>query len=183
MFLFLQVRSLDKEKITEIRVLNRDLVEHLLLKLNTRPETVETTHSGTKTTSIPSSSETSSSFSPVINVSFNTQEKLAWNTRKRYESQMFSKIGPIIQHIGSRNAVEVIGVRSARCFSNSLQSVSACLSSLSLSLCLIQASEVGRYIDLSASPLSPLPSPLSFIFSLPSFSLPPSFFYLWMLCF
>ena len=87
-------------------------MDHFLGKLSGKAESSESfVPPGTKGGGTQSSSEPSSSFIPEIKVSFNTQEKLAWNTKKRYESSMMSKINPVLTHIGSRNAVEVLGVR------------------------------------------------------------------------
>ena len=109
--LYFQVRSSDKEKVSETRVQTKDLVDHLLGKLSSRAESSEPSiPPGTKGGGTQSSNEPSSVFIPEIKVSFNTQEKLPWNMKKRYESLMRSKINPVLSHIGSRNAVEVLGV-------------------------------------------------------------------------
>ena len=106
------MRSLDKEKISESRVQIKDLVDHLQGKLSNRPEPTESSAPlGSKGTGTQSGNEPSSAFVPEMKVSFNTQEKMAWNTKKRYESLMMAKIKPLLTHISSKNAVEVIGVR------------------------------------------------------------------------
>ena len=106
---------MDKEKISESRVQIKDLVDHLQGKLSTRPETTESSAPpGNKGAGTQSSNEPSSTFVPEMNVSFNTQEKMSWNTKKRYESLMVSKIKPLLTHISSKNAVEVIGVSFKR---------------------------------------------------------------------
>lgn len=106
------MRSLDKEKISESRVQITDLVDHLQGKLSSKPEPTESSISlGNKGTGTQSSSELSSAFVPEMKVSFNTQEKMPWNIKRRYESLMMSKIKPLLTHMVSKNAVEVIGVR------------------------------------------------------------------------
>ena len=108
---FYQVRSLDKEKVSESRIQIIDLVDHLQGKLSSRPETTDSSMlPGNKGTGQQSNYESSCTFVPEV--SFNTQEKMAWNTKKRYESVMTSKIKPLWAHIGSKNAVEIIGVRN-----------------------------------------------------------------------
>lgn len=110
---FYQVRSLDKEKVSESRIQIKDLVDHLQGKLSSRPEPTDSSMlPGNKGTGQQSSYESSTTFVPEMKVSFNTQEKMAWNTKKRYESVMTSKIKPLLAHIGSKNAVEIIGVRN-----------------------------------------------------------------------
>ena len=106
------MRSLDKEKISESRVQIKDLVDYLQGKLSSRPEPTDSSAPlSNKGAGTQSSNEPSSASVPEMKVSFNTQEKMAWNTKKRYESSMMSKIKPLLSHIGSKNAVEVIGVR------------------------------------------------------------------------
>ena len=110
---FYQVRSLDKEKVSESRIPIKDLVDHLQGKLSSRPESTDSSMiPGNKGTGQQSNYESSCTFVPEMKVSFNTQEKMAWNTKKRYESVMTSKIKPLLAHIGSKNAVEIIGVRN-----------------------------------------------------------------------
>ena len=93
------------------RVQIKDLVDHLQGKLSTRPETTESSAPlSNKGTGTQSGNEQTSTFAPEMKVSFNTQEKMAWNTKKRYESLMMSKIKPSLTHISSKSAVEVIGV-------------------------------------------------------------------------
>ena len=105
-----QVRSFDKEKLTESRVKRNELVAHLQAKFS-RPELTESSAPlGNKGANTQSSNETSSTVVPEMKVSFNTQEKWAWNTKRRYESLMMSKIKPLLTHISSKNAVEVIAV-------------------------------------------------------------------------
>ena len=107
-----QVRSLDKEKISESRVQINDLVDHLQGKLSSKPEATESSAPvSNKGQGTQSGNELNSSIVPEIKVSFNTQERMAWNIKKRYESLMMSKIKPLLAHIGTKNAVEVIGVR------------------------------------------------------------------------
>lgn len=109
------MRSLDKEKISESRVQIKDLVDHLQGKLSTRPEPAESSAPlGNKGAGTQSGNEPSSTPVPEMKVSFNTQEKMAWNTKRRYESLMMSKIKPLLTHISSKNAVEVIGVSLRR---------------------------------------------------------------------
>ena len=105
------MRSLDKEKIIESRVQIKDLVDHLQWKLSTRPETTESSAPlSNKGTGTQSSNEPAATFAPEMKVSFNTQEKMAWNTKRRYESLMMSRIKPSLTHINAKSAVEVIGV-------------------------------------------------------------------------
>lgn len=104
------MRSLDKEKI-ESRVQIKDLVDHLQGKLSSRPETTESSAPlSNKGTGTQSGNEPASTFTPEMKVSFNTQEKMAWNTKRRYESLMISRIKPSLTHINAKSAVEVIGV-------------------------------------------------------------------------
>ena len=106
-----QVRSFDKEKLTESRVKRVELVAHLQAKFSTRPEPTESSAPlGNKGANTQSGNETSPTVVPEMKVSFNTQEKWAWNTKRRYESLMMSKIKPLLTHISSKNAVEVIAV-------------------------------------------------------------------------
>lgn len=108
---YARVRSLDKEKISESRVQIKDLVDHLQGKLSSKPETTESSAPlSNKGQGTQSGNELNSSIVPEMKVSFNTQERMAWNIKKRYESLMMSKIKPLLAHIGTKNAVEVIGV-------------------------------------------------------------------------
>lgn len=105
------MRSSDKDKIVESRVQIEDLVDHLQGKLSTRPETTESSAPlSNKGTGTQSGNEPTSTFAPEMKVSFNTQEKMAWNTKKRHESLMMSRIKPSLTHINAKSAVEVIGV-------------------------------------------------------------------------
>ena len=106
-----QVRSFDKEKLTESRVKRDELVAHLQAKFSTRPEPTESSAPlGNKGANTQSGNETSPTVVPEMKVLFNTQEKWAWTTKRRYESLMMSKIKPLLTHISSKNAVEVIAV-------------------------------------------------------------------------
>lgn len=88
-----------------------DLVDHLQGKLSTRLETTDSSAPlSNKGTGTQSGNELTSTLAPEMKVSFNTQEKMPWNTKKRYESLMMSRIKPSLTHINSKSAVEVIGV-------------------------------------------------------------------------
>lgn len=105
------MRSLDKEKVVESRIHIDDLVDHLQGKLSTRPETSESSAPlSNKGIGTQSGNEPASTFAPEMKVSFNTQEKMPWNTKKRYESLMMSRIKPSLTHINAKSSVEVIGV-------------------------------------------------------------------------
>ena len=87
-------------------------MDHLQGKLSTRPEPAESSAPlGNKGAGTQSGNEPSSTPVPEMKVSFNTQEKMAWNTKRRYESLMVAKIKPLLTR-SSKNvqAVEVIGV-------------------------------------------------------------------------
>ena len=102
---------MDKEKVSESRIQIEDLVDHLQGKISSRPEPTDSSVPlGNKGTGQQSGNEPGPNFVPEMNVLFNTQEKMAWNTKKRYESVMTSKIKPLLTHIGSKSAVEIIGV-------------------------------------------------------------------------
>ena len=115
---FFQVRSLDRERVSESRVQIFELVDHLHGKCSGKPEVAEcNAPPSNKCQGTQGSNEPSSIIAPEIKVSFNTQEKMAWNTKRRYESVMVAKIKPLFAQFSSKNAVEVIGVRKgAFCF-------------------------------------------------------------------
>ncbi|XP_031551320.1 eIF-2-alpha kinase GCN2-like [Actinia tenebrosa] len=103
-----------RDKVTKSLVSTKDLLEHLQAKIFSRAETTDSLISNTKGIISLSTTDHSTSASTDIHVSFTTQEKLQWNIKKRYESQMMAKIGPVVhqirQHISSKSGVEVIGV-------------------------------------------------------------------------
>lgn len=108
---FVRVRSLDRERVSESRVHIYELVDHLHGKCSGKPEVAEcNAPPSNKCQGTQGSNEPSSIIAPEIKVSFNTQEKMAWNTKRRYESVMVAKIKPLFAQFSSKNAVEVIGV-------------------------------------------------------------------------
>ena len=109
---FYQVRSLDKEKVSESLIQIHDLVDHLQGKLSSnRPKPTNSSMlPGNKAPGQQMNYESGSNLVPEMKVSFNTQEKMAWNLKKRYANVMTSKIKLLLAHIGSKNAVEIIGV-------------------------------------------------------------------------
>ncbi|XP_074628735.1 eIF-2-alpha kinase GCN2-like [Acropora palmata] len=108
---FVRVRSLDRERVSESRVQISELVDHLHGKCSGKPEVAEcNAPPSNKCQGTQGSNEPSSIIAPEIKVSFNTQEKMAWNTKRRYESVMVAKIKPLFAQFSSKNAVEVIGV-------------------------------------------------------------------------
>lgn len=115
---FFQVRSLDRERVSESRVQISELVDQLHGKSSGKPEVAEcNAPPSNKCQGTQGSNEPSSIIAPEIKVSFNTQERMAWNTKRRYENVMVAKIKPLFAQFSAKNAVEVIGVRKgAFCF-------------------------------------------------------------------
>ena len=92
-----------------------DLTEYITIKLaSSRADAVD--HKETKQTTLgtqavsESISSSGPSYSYVLNVSFNTLEKIDKSIKKRHESQMLSKISPKVQQLGIKTIVEIIGV-------------------------------------------------------------------------
>ena len=109
---FYQVRSLDKEKFSESRIQIKDLVDHLQGKLSSsRPEPTDFSMlPGNKAPGQQINYESGSTFVREMKVSFITQQKMAFNLKKRYENEMTSKIKRLLADFGSKNTVEIIGV-------------------------------------------------------------------------
>ncbi|XP_048580135.1 eIF-2-alpha kinase GCN2-like isoform X3 [Nematostella vectensis] len=110
-----KVVSIEKDKLTKTSVSTSELVDHLQTKISSRVDSGDGTlvTSSGRSSTVPSTS-TESNTIPNIHVSFKTQERLQWNVKKRYESQILARLRPTLQqmkqHIGSKIGVKVIGV-------------------------------------------------------------------------
>ncbi|XP_077285683.1 eukaryotic translation initiation factor 2 alpha kinase Gcn2 isoform X2 [Arctopsyche grandis] len=115
-----RVRSWERDRFQERKVATSDIVyymQQLVKTWNEDSENISNVGSNTfnniqmsKSESKINDFERQNSSMPNVSVNFITPEKLAANTRRRFENQILSQMGNTLQKISPKNRVEVLAV-------------------------------------------------------------------------